>query len=201
MDLNEKVGWTGTQGILSKSYTCGYCGNQIASNLGYYGTGFTAHQQHGIYICHHCTRPTYFDSAGNQVPGKAYGDEVHEIADSSVKSLFQEARNATSSNCFTAAVLCCRKLLMHIAIAKGAPIGESFASYVEFLSQNHYVPPGAQTWIDHIRKKGNEANHEIIIMNPDDAKELIDFCGMLLKIIYEFPASVQKKYLQPKEDN
>lgn len=82
---------------------------------------------------------------------------------------------------------------MHIAVSKGATPGETFIKYVEFLSNNNYVPPGAKDWVDHIRKKGNEANHEIVIMGKEDAEELLAFSEMLLKIIYEFPASIQKK--------
>lgn len=37
-------------------------------------------------------------------------------------------------------------------------------------------------------KRGNEANHEINIMVEEDASELLEFCGMLLKLIYEYPA-------------
>ena len=62
---------------------------------------------------------------------------------------------------------------MHIAVAKGAPENQNFLSYVQFLSDKHYVPPDAKDWVDHIRKRGNEANHEICMMQESDAKELI----------------------------
>ena len=94
-------------------------------------------------------------------------------------------------NSFTAAVLTCRKLLMHLAVEKGAPTGKSFLEYVEYLSQMGYVPPDGKSWVDHIRRKGNEANHEIKIMSSDDAKDLIEFSEMLLKFVYEFPAKVK----------
>ena len=44
--------------------------------------------------------------------------------------------------------------------------------------------------MDHIRKKGNEANHEIKLMTAEDATELISFSEMLMKFIYEFPSRV-----------
>ena len=204
MKLGEKYNWSQVANLQSKSYTCGYCGNPLASEHGYSASSVHTFSNHRhmayIYICHFCNRPTYFDYEGEQIPGSAYGNEVNNISEETVAKLFQEARRATSANCYTAAVLSCRKLLMHISVSKGAKQGESFAFYVKYLSENHFVPPGAQVWVDHIRDKGNEANHEIVIMNSNDAKELIDFCEMLLKIIYEFPASVQKKYLQPKND-
>jgi hypothetical protein len=44
--------------------------------------------------------------------------------------------------------------------------------------------------VDHIRKKGNEANHEIALMTRVDAEELLSFSEMLLKFIYEFPSRI-----------
>jgi len=82
---------------------------------------------------------------------------------------------------------------MHIAVEQKAEPGKSFLYYVEFLADNGYVPPNGKGWVDHIRKKGNEANHEIILMTNVDAQELISFSEMLLKFIYEFPASVPTK--------
>ena len=40
---------------------------------------------------------------------------------------------------------------------------------------------------------GNEANHQITIMLSDQAKDLLRFCGMLLKLVYEFPSKIGKK--------
>ena len=59
-----------------------------------------------------------------------------------------------------------------------------------YLADNGYVPPNGRGWVDHIRKKGNEATHEIALMQQGDAEELISFVEMLLKFIYEFPARV-----------
>jgi hypothetical protein len=77
---------------------------------------------------------------------------------------------------------------MHIAVHAGAPAGESFVSYVDYLVANHYAPPNSKDWIDKIRSHGNEANHEIVIKPQADAEEIMTFLEMLLKFIYEFPA-------------
>lgn len=201
MDINTKINWAQMSGLNSREYNCGHCGKAVASNLGFFASDYSNTKYSQIYICHFCTRPTFFDIDGQQTPGKLYGNDVSNIDDELVSKLYNEARNATSANSFTAAVLCCRKLLMHIAVSKGAKEGESFAFYVQYLSDNHFVPPGAQIWVDHIRTKGNEANHEITIMTSEEAKELIDFSEMLLKIIYEFPANVHKRYSKPIEEN
>ena len=85
-----------------------------------------------------------------------------------------------------------RKLLMHVAVQQGAREGESFLKYVEYLAAKGWVPPNGQVWADHIRTRGNEANHEIKLMAASDSEELLVFCEMRLRFIYEFPNRVPK---------
>ena len=128
----------------------------------------------------------------NQTPGFPYGNTVNSIP-SDVETLYNEARNCTSCSAYTASVLCCRKLLMNIAVSKGAEEGLNFIEYIEYLSDKNFIPPNGKDWVDHIRTKGNEATHEIAIMKKEDAEELITFIEMLLKFIYEFPATIKRK--------
>jgi len=126
-----------------------------------------------------------------------FGNPVSDIPEKGVADLYDEARRATGADAYTAAVLSCRKLLMHIAVAKGAPVGQTFAAYVDWLAANHHISPDSKDWVDHIRTKGNEANHEISIVTSDDAKGLLAFCEMLLKTIFEFPAVIRRKHTKP----
>jgi hypothetical protein len=190
--------WTNLQDLPSRSFICGYCNHPLASARGWIGqwetnSGGLAY----VFICHHCTSPTFIDHEGHQWPGVVFGNVVKDIPEQSVADLYEEARRATGAGAYTAAVLCCRKLLMHIAVAKGAKKGESFAYYVDYLSSNHHISPDAKDWVDHIRKTGNEANHEIIMASSADAEELLMFCEMLLKTIFEFPATIRKKLAKP----
>jgi len=82
---------------------------------------------------------------------------------------------------------------MNIAVSQGAKEGLEFIKYVNYLSDKGYIPPNGKHWVDHIRKKGNEATHEIALMKENDAKELMAFTEMLLRFVYEFPKSVPKK--------
>src|SRR2546425_8555942 len=180
------MAWTRADDIAPHGYTCGFCGKVVASNKGFY---HHSGSQHGtIYVCPHCDKPTYF-GPNTQVPGVAPGNEVKALP-GDVETLYREARNSVAVNAYTAAVLTCRKLLMNIAVGLGAREGKSFMEYVEYLSSSGYVPPKGKGWVDHIRKKGNEANHEIVLMAKDDADDLISFTEMLLKFIYEFPSRV-----------
>ena len=190
------INWRNISTTNSRSYVCGYCGNSLASEKGFVGEclveGFPSGNSK-IYICHYCHQPTYFDILDNQTPGFAYGNPVNDISESSIEGLYNEARKCVSCGSYTGAVLCCRKLLMHIAVSKGAKVGLSFLEYINYLSDKGFIPPDGKEWVGHIREKGNEANHEIVLMKPDDAKELIDFIEMLLKFIFEFPGRMKKK--------
>jgi hypothetical protein len=77
---------------------------------------------------------------------------------------------------------------MNLAVAQGAREGLKFVEYVNYLSERGYIPPHGKDWVDHIRKKGNEATHEIALMNENDARNILTFTEMLLRFVYEFPA-------------
>jgi len=188
-----KLNWGNTSTLPSTSYKCGYCGNSLASNVGYQANSPSHSPYKGfIYICHYCDRPTFFDFNQYQYPGASYGNAVSNIP-KDIEILYNEARNCVAYNANTASVLCCRKLLMNIAVSKGANEGQKFIEYVEYLSDKGFVPPNGKDWVDHIRKKGNEANHEIVLMKREDAEDLITFIEMILKFIYEFPSKIKLK--------
>jgi len=151
-----------------------------------YGTN-PASQWH-IYVCPNCDKPTFFDH-DRQFPGVAPGNEVGHLPDD-LKQLYREARNCCSVSAFTASVLASRKMLMNIAVAHGAKEGASFVTYIDHLAASGFIPPNGKGWVDHIRKKGNEATHEIKLMPQTDTDELITFIEMLLKFIYEFPGRI-----------
>lgn len=188
--------WRNTENPDPYHFRCGYCGREVSSREGYYtemGYG-KAKGAPVIFICPGCNKPSYFcdPDYSSQTPAPLLGNDVEAVPDSIAVS-YKEARQCTKVEAYTACVLVCRKLLMHLAVQEGAEKGKSFLFYVEYLTQNGYIPPNGKIWVDHIRKKGNEANHEIVLMTRDDAFELLSFIEMLLKFIYEFPARIGVK--------
>jgi Domain of unknown function (DUF4145) len=179
--------WAQQQGITTQKYICGFCGLNVASDKGYVSSNSP---QAYLALCPNCKKPTYlFDRENVQVPGITPGSDVTAVPEN-VNSLYRESRKCVSIGANTASVLACRKLLMSIAVAQGAEAGAPFISYVNYLAEKGFVPPNGRGWVDHIRSKGNEANHEIQLMTQEDAEELILFSEMLLKFIYEFPSKV-----------
>lgn len=185
--MNE--GWQNLEEMGSMVYTCGYCGKEISSNLGYeyyIANGVRFDLDEVIYICHNCGSPTYFDCDGKQTPGNSFGSVVQHLPED-IEIIYSEARKCFSVDAFTSSVLCCRKLLMNISCEKGAKAGESFESYVNYLNDNGYIPPDGKQWVDKIRKLGNKATHKLEIRSKEDAELAIKFTSMLLKFVYEFP--------------
>lgn len=75
---------------------------------------------------------------------------------------------------------------MHLAVAHGAPTNLKFVEYVDYLSKNGWTPPKSKARIDAIRQKGNEANHEIVIVTADEASEILALVEMLLRFMFEY---------------
>jgi hypothetical protein len=177
--------WINLASTGSKSFICGHCGSDIASDKAY-----TAHVGNAtfpaIFICHSCNKPTYM-AGDEQTPGPSTGKPVKSLP-ADIDRLYDEIRKAASSAAYSAAVMAGRKLLMHVAVEKGAPENKTFVEYVAYLNDNHYIPTGSDTWVDQIRQLGNDANHEITIMGPREANLILNFLEMLLKVIYEFPS-------------
>lgn len=180
--------WNNSHPVGNKSYTCGFCGNMVAPNIGYNATLSDNHYilAH-VMICPNCSNPTFIDNNGIQTPNIRLGNEVNGISDEKVKTLYNQARDCTSLGAFTATALLCRKILMNLAVQHGAVEGKSFVDYIDFLNSKGYVPPNGKDWVDRIRTKGNEATHEIRLIEQNEANQILKFTEMLLKFSYEFP--------------
>ena len=183
--------WYQLPQIEPRQYTCGHsdCAKEVGSEKGWFYQLGGGQRVAYLYICPVCYRPSFFHES-SQIPGPQLGTSIEHLPDE-ISKLYGEVRRSTSQEAYTAAVLSCRKLLMHIAVEQGAQQNKSFVEYVDYLVQNHFAPPKSQPWVDRIRQKGNEANHEIRIMQKADAQEIMTFLEMLLKFIYEFPQKAQ----------
>jgi hypothetical protein len=186
--------WHGVQQTRTKTYICGYCGSKVSSERGLPIVSQNGAHFAGCFICPNCQAATYFPPGGGleQIPGSTFGNDVAHVP-AELHTLYCETRDCVSNGNYTASVLLCRKMLMNIAVQQGAEHNLAFIKYVDYLSDKGFVPPHGKQWVDHIRKKGNEANHEITLMSEKDAKELVIFVEMLLKFIYEFPNLIPKE--------
>src|SRR5216683_2014532 len=181
--------WSNQGSVPAKQWKCGYCNREVGSSVGWQVSNAQGHLMY-IRLCSFCNGPTLFLQGDQEYsPGPLPGNPVAHLP-AEIESLFAEARTATAAGAYTAAVLTCRKILMHIAVEKGADKNKSFLDYVHYLISKGYAPPESQGWVDYIRSRSNEANHEIILMTTEDANALVTLVEMLLRFVFELPKSV-----------
>ena len=184
--------WKPKAVIKSRAYVCGHCSNKVASNHGI-ETRTSSNTAAGgyIYLCTHCNQPTYFYGE-MQVPGELPGSAVANVAEM-IEDLYNEARRCVAANAYTGCVMICRKILMHVAHDNGAKENLKFVQYVNYLHDEHFIPPNARSWVEYIKDKGNEANHEIFTASKEDAVGLLVLVERMLQIIYDLPKRVPSK--------
>jgi hypothetical protein len=107
-----------------------------------------------------------------------------------------EALGCLSVGANTAAVMMCRKLLFHIAVAHDLPEKDSsgraptFAKALKHLEDEGVITKHMRPWVEKIKDVGNEANHEIPSTTPEQAMDVALFTRQLIRLAYELPAMV-----------
>lgn len=108
--------------------------------------------------------------------------------------IWNEARTCLGVGANAAAVMLCRKLLFHIAVAHGLPEKNSrnrapgFADAVKHLEAEGIVTKRMMPWVDRIKDVGNDANHELTPITPEQALDVATFTEQLLRLAYEMDA-------------
>ena len=179
--------WNNIYDVGSFTYQCGACGERTTGRFGIWRIDRDEQRVRArVVICSHCGRPTYFESINQIYPKPRYGQNVEGITDGGVAELYNEARYCTSYGAFTSAVMLCRKILMHVAVSLGAKLNQSFKEYVDYLDREGYTPPKGKDWVDDIRDKGNEANHEILLFPR------MRLNGLCISLASYFSLSIQR---------
>jgi hypothetical protein len=169
------------------TFTCGHCGTLVSGAVvaGYKG-------RVNWLLCTSCDEGSVANG-GTVVPGVPFGPSIAGVPPDTAAA-YEQARRSMSVAAYTGAELICRKMLMHIAVERGAPEGKTFAEYVSYLESSGYVTPPMKPWVDVIRKHGNLAAH--VIEEPDKtrAESTLMFTAELLRLIYEMD-HMSKKYV------
>lgn len=187
----DEFGWRCASEVGSKAWTCGYCGREVAGSVGY---EHESNEKH-VLICPFCHNTTSFVDFGygtEQFPPATYGKHI-EALPHDIEHIYGEICRCMQYSAFTGAVLLMRKMLVHLAVKQGAEEGASFASCVNYLSDNGWIPPTGTPWVDKIRTIGNDATHHLTINTEREAKQLLRYIEHILVSIYEFPASVKEE--------
>ena len=118
---------------------------------------------------------------------------------------WHEVRGCLSVGAHTAAVMMCRKLLFHVAVAHGLPEkndNDRAPTFVEALnkleSEGVFTRP-MRPWVERIKDVGNEANHDLSGVSEAQALDIAKFTQYLLKLAYELPAMMNDSSLSSVE--
>jgi hypothetical protein len=168
---------------------CGHCG--IPGS----GAVIAWHKSGGFMIrwlqCTLCGEPSAQASTGDVFPGALFGPSIEGIPPD-VESAYNEARRCLQVNARTACELMCRKILMHVAVDKGAKEGKTFAFYLDHLESAGYMTPPIRQWATLIKDHGNAATHELAEPDEERAKGTLVFTAELLRLIYEMDFHAQR---------
>jgi hypothetical protein len=180
-----------------ESYTCPYCARDVA------GAVVASYQYPaGVWClwlrCPHCGKGAVIQD-GVLYPDLPFGPPIEGLPEQ-VAQAYEEARNCIGAQAFTAAELICRKILMHVAVDKGAVEGKSFVAYLDHLAQEGYVTPPMKGWVDLIRKHGNLAAHELPAPDQRRAESTVMFTAELLRLVYEMEHMAKRYAPEPDQD-
>ena len=164
------------------NYICGHCGRDNSGRVVsvYHFDTRKDDPRIRFMICTSCKKGSVWIHPDIIIPG-----ENLEGLPEEVNEAYEEARRCFSVNSYTGCELLCRKILMHIAVDKGAKEGESFKHYLDFLEGKGYITPPIKTWADLIRENANKSTHKLESSDKKRAENTFMFTMQLLRIIYE----------------
>jgi len=140
-------------------FVCGHCHTKVSGAV----IAYCGADPDGLtrwLLCPECNKGSVVDRSGKISPGTLFGPSLIGLPPR-INEAYEQARRSMSVSAFTGCELICRKILMHVAVEKGAKEGESFAGYLAFLEQQGYVTPPMKPWVEVIRRHGNQATHEL----------------------------------------
>ena len=135
--------------------------------------------------CPNCKRGSVLN-IDTFAPEPLLGDDVKGLPET-IQHAYTEARKTFSFECYTACNLLCRKILMNVAVDKGAPEGKGFVQYIDYMSEEGHIANAMRQWVDKIKDSGNEATHKIDSSDSKSTETTLTFTTILLKNLYEAP--------------
>ena len=167
--------------------TCGYCESKVSSLVLAFIRDTNRPAVYSWVMCTNCSQGSIVDFNGDVIPNIKFGKKINNLP-LDIEKAYEEARNCYSASAYTGSVLLCRKIIMHVAVDKGAEEGDTFVSYLTYLEENHFITSNMKIWIDHIRNEGNTTNHTLSISDPKTSESILRFTSRLLDLVYEAEA-------------
>lgn len=150
------------------------------------------HHPTGWARCVNCFRGVVLNQGLGMAPASLPLDVPQGLEDDAAAT-WEEARTCLGAGAYTASVMMCRKLLMHMAVEEGLPKKDgrghapNFFECLDHLEAEAVISKRNKSWADRIRTIGNEANHDLASIDKEQATTVATFTRQLLHEVYELP--------------
>lgn len=185
---------SGSDGSSFAQLDCGVCERRVSAAVIAYWSHPSGHVIQWMQ-CTNCGWGSVRNGQGAESPDPPFGVSIEGLPPE-VFAAYTQARDSMSVGAYIGAELICRRILMHVAVERGAKPGLRFAAYVSDLARRGYVTPPMQPWVDLIRKHGNEAAHELSEVTKERAESTLMFTAELLRLVYEMQ-TMTRRYALP----
>ena len=169
-----------------QDYTCGHCERSVGG-LVIAGIG---ERQILWLLCPSCGHGSV--QHGNTILPPLLSVPQVEGLPSDICQVYDEARKSFAVEAYTGCELLCRKILMGVAVDRGAAEDKSFEHYVDYLKDNGHITASLKGMADIIRKNGNQSAHKIGKPDPKRAEHTLKFTAQVLRSIYEIESQFSK---------
>lgn len=176
-------------------YACGHCGKDV-------GGAAVCYQVFPLAIwlrCPNCFNGSVWSGEGLYPPSlsssRAYTMDVAGLPDN-IAHVYHEARKAISVQMHTSCELLCRKILVAVAVDKGAK-GKTTRNHktcIRYLVRKGHVAGLETGMASFVRLAGNQSTHEIRSPSLDRAEQTLKFTAMVLKRMYD----AEREVVEPK---
>jgi len=166
------------------AYRCGHCDSPASGAVLAYALDENGKPAVRWLQCPTCHKGSVWLADGSVFPGIPFGPRIEGLPPE-VEAAYEEARRCMAANCFTAGEGMCRKILMHVAVEKGAKERDTFSAYIDHLAGAGYVTPPMKEWVKLIKDHGNRAQHRVEPPTPERAQGTLLFTAQLLRSVYE----------------
>ena len=178
--------YTHSIGEVIQDYTCGHCERSVG----------------GFVIANISDRPVQWLLCPSCGRGSVQHDDtilpsllsISQVGGlpSDICQVYDEARKSFAVEAYTGCELLCRKILMNVAVDRGAAEDKSFEHYVDYLKDNGHITASLKDMTDIIRRNGNQSTHKIGQPDPERAEYTIEFTAQILRSIYEVESQFSK---------
>lgn len=166
------------------NYRCAHCGHDVTGLVVARHSDSSRIETAIWLLCPSCGDASIITKKKEQYPAPLPGVELQGLPDD-ISSAYDEARKCLGILALSACTIMCRKILMHVAVQKGAKASERFEEYVNYIQEQGYIAPTMKSWVDRIRQLGNEGAHELEAPSREAAESALAFTGELLRVVYE----------------